>query len=127
LKNVLIVFLGAGIGGVIRHVFNVVVVGMTGTAFPLGIMAINVIGSTLMGVVVGWFTMRSGSSQDLRLFLTTGVLGGFTTFSAFSLDTALLYERGMPGLAAVYVLASVILSLLGLFAGMWAVRLALGS
>jgi CrcB protein len=75
-----------------------------------------------MGLVAGYFAFKGGLSQHLRLFLTTGILGGYTTFSAFSLDTALLYERGELGLAAVYVLASVLLSIAGLFAGFWIVR-----
>lgn len=126
MKNALIVFLGSGLGGAARHGFNVVTVGMTGLAFPWVIMAINVIGSTLMGMGVSWFRISGDTSQDLRLFLTTGFLGGFTTFSAFSLDTALFYERGTPGTAAIYVTASVFLSLVGLFVGMWAVRMAAG-
>ena len=65
-----------------------------------GILAINVIGSCAMGLVAGWFALRGQAPQELRLFLTTGILGGFTTFSAFSLDGALLYDRGQPWLAA---------------------------
>jgi CrcB protein len=72
--------------------------------------------------VAGYFAFKGGLSQHLRLFLTTGILGGYTTFSAFSLDTALLYERGELGLAAVYVLGSVLLSIAGLFVGFWIVR-----
>ncbi len=93
-----------------------------GTAFPWGILSINVIGSTLIGVVVGVFAFRANAPSDLRLFLTTGILGGFTTFSAFSLDTALLYERGDPYTAALYVAMSVALSLIGLAIGLWTIR-----
>ena len=118
----LIVFLGAGIGGMMRHGVNVAVTRTLGSGFPYGIMAINIIGCLVMGLVAGYFTLRGQASQDWRLFLTTGVLGGFTTFSAFSLDAALLYERGELGLMAVYVLGSVILSLAAVFAGLWAVR-----
>ena len=118
----LIVFLGAGIGGMMRHGVNVAVTRTLGSGFPYGIMAINIIGCLVMGLVAGYFTIRGQASQDWRLFLTTGVLGGFTTFSAFSLDAALLYERGELGLMAVYVLGSVILSLAAVFAGLWAVR-----
>jgi CrcB protein len=84
------------------------------------------LGSTAIGLVAGWFAFRGDAAADMRLFLTTGILGGFTTFSAFSLDAALLYERGQPGLAAVYVAASVSLSILGLFAGLWTIRLLSG-
>ena len=93
-----------------------------GLEFPLGILAINVIGSTAMGLIAGWLAFKGQAPHDVRLFLTTGILGGFTTFSAFALDVALLYERGQPGLAVLYVVASVVLSIAGLFAGMWTTR-----
>ena len=76
-----------------------------------------------MGVLAGYFAFKADpSSQHWRLFLTTGILGGYTTFSAFSLDTVLLYERGETALAALYVLASVALAIGGLFAGLALVR-----
>ena len=71
-----------------------------------------------MGLLAGYFAFRGGPSQHWQLFLTTGILGGYTTFSAFSLDAALMYERGALGLAALYVLGSVALSIAGLFAGL---------
>ncbi|MEN4902189.1 fluoride efflux transporter CrcB [Luteimonas sp. TWI1437] len=117
----LLVFLGGGLGAALRHGVNLLAL-RAGTTFPYGTLCINVVGSLLMGVVVGWFAARSGLSPSLRLFLMTGVLGGFTTFSAFSLEAALLYERGQLGLAVAYVLASVVLSIGGLFAGMALVR-----
>jgi CrcB protein len=80
-------------------------------------------GSCEMGLVAGWFAFREQASQELRLFLTTGNLGGFTTFSAFSLDAALLYQRGQPWLAAADVAASVVLSIGGLFAALWGMRI----
>ena len=87
-----------------------------GTAFPWGTLTVNVVGSFLMGVLAGWLAFKAGEgwSQPLRLFLTTGILGGFTTFSAFSLDAVLIWERGQGGLAAAYVAASVLLSIAGL-------------
>jgi fluoride exporter len=124
MRHSLIVFLGSGLGGVARLLFNNLVTSFIGGSLPWGILAINVLGSTAMGVVAGWFAFRGHAAADLRLFLTTGILGGFTTFSSFSLDAALLYERGRPGFAATYVAASVLLSILGLFAGLWSVRLA---
>ena len=126
MKQSLIVFLGSGLGGVARYLLNNFVTALAGSSFPWGILAINVTGSTAIGLVAGWFAFRGDSPADVRLFLTTGILGGYTTFSAFSLDTALLYERGQSGLAALYVAASVALSILGLFAGLWSVRLASG-
>jgi CrcB protein len=88
-----------------------------GTAFPYHTMFENVSGSFVMGLLAGYFAFRGSASQHWQLFLTTGILGGYTTFSAFSLDTALLYERSSLGLAAVYVIGSVALSIGGLFAG----------
>lgn len=127
MRSTLIVMIGSGIGGALRHLCNVFVTSLTGTSFPWGILAINVVGSTLMGVVVGWWAMNGSTSQELRLFLTTGIIGGFTTFSTFSLDTVVLAERGDAGLAAAYVAASVVLSLFGLLAGTWLVQLGMTS
>ena len=76
----------------------------------------------VMGLIAGWFAFKGQDSSHWRLFLTTGILGGYTTFSAFSLDAALLYERGALGLSALYVIASVALSIAGLFAGLWLIR-----
>jgi len=118
----ILVFIGSGIGGIARHLLNGWITRAVGMEFPIGVLLINVIGSTAMGCAVGWFAFRGHASQDVRLFLTTGLLGGFTTFSTFSLDAALLYERGQHWLAVAYILASVLLSLAGLFAGMWTMR-----
>jgi fluoride exporter len=114
----LVVFFGAGIGGALRHGVNLGAVRLFGTGFPLGTFIVNVAGSFLMGLVAGYFAYRTGLPQHTRLFLTTGVLGGFTTFSAFSLDAALLVERHAYPLAAAYMLGSVVLSLVALFAGL---------
>lgn len=105
-----------------RHGINVGVLRWFGAAFPFGTLAINVTGSFIMGLVAAWFALKGDASQAWRLFLTTGVLGGYTTFSAFSLDFALLYERGDAPLAALYALASVLLSLVGIFAGLAVMR-----
>ena len=118
----LIVFLGAGIGGALRHGVNVGAVRLLGYGFPTGTLIVNVAGSFVMGLLAGYFAFKGGASQHWRLFLTTGILGGYTTFSAFSLDTVLLYERGETAIAALYVLASVALAIGGLFAGLALVR-----
>jgi CrcB protein len=118
----LIVFLGGGLGAALRHGVNLTSARLLGTAFPYATLFENVTGSLAMGLLAGYFAFRSGAAQEWRLFLTTGVLGGYTTFSAFSLDAALLYERGELGLAALYVIASVALSIGGLFAGLALVR-----
>jgi CrcB protein len=120
--NYLIVFVGAGIGGAMRHGINVLAARVAGLDFPYGTLAINVIGSFAMGVIAEYFALKADLPQHWRLFLTTGILGGFTTFSAFSLETAVLYERNELGAAAVYVIASVVLSVGGLFAGLAMVR-----
>ena len=122
----LIIFIGAGLGGVLRHVLNGAITAAMGSGFPYGILAVNVMGSTAMGLAAGWLAFRGEGPPELRLFLTTGLLGGFTTFSAFSMDTALLIQRDETLLAAGYVVGSVALSVLGLFGGLWAMRAALG-
>jgi len=114
----LIVFLGAGIGGAMRHGVNVSAARLFGYGFPLGTLIVNIVGSFLMGLLAGYFAFRPGMAQHMRLFLTTGILGGFTTFSAFSLDTALLVERHAYWLAGAYVAGSVAASIIALFAGM---------
>jgi CrcB protein len=123
--NYLIVFLGAGLGGAGRHGVNVLAARLVGTAFPAGTLVINVLGCLLMGLIAGAFALRVNLPQEARLFLTTGILGGFTTFSAFSLDAALLWQRGEAGLAALYVGASVIFSLLAVAAGLALARIML--
>lgn len=122
MNAVVTVFIGAGIGGVLRHWLNAAVTAWLGAAFPYGILTINGLGSTVMGLVAAWFISSGDADPSMRLFLATGILGGFTTFSAFSLDTVALIERGEVGAAAIYVVASVGLSVLGLAAGMWAMR-----
>lgn len=114
----LIVFLGAGIGGALRHGVNLASARLFGVGFPFGTIIVNIAGSLLMGLLAGYFALRTGVPQHMRLFLTTGILGGFTTFSAFSLDAALLMERHAYWSATAYILGSVILSLVALFAGL---------
>ncbi|MEA3080558.1 MAG: fluoride exporter [Sphingomonadales bacterium] len=114
----LIVFLGAGIGGALRHGVNVGSARLFGYGFPFGTLIVNVAGSFLMGLLAGYFAFRPGLGQHARLFLATGILGGFTTFSAFSLDTALLVERHAYGLAAGYAVGSVAASVSALFLGL---------
>jgi CrcB protein len=121
-----VVFLGAGIGGALRHAVNLLVPRVITTAFPLHTLIINIVGSLAMGLIAGYFALRGELSQTWRLFLTTGVLGGFTTFSAFSLDAALLYERGQLLAAVAYVVFSVALSIGGLFLGLAVIRSTVG-
>ncbi|QRG05015.1 fluoride efflux transporter CrcB [Xanthobacter dioxanivorans] len=120
----LIVFLGAGLGGVIRHLVNMTVPKLLGTGLPFATFFINVSGSFLMGLVVGYLAFKDGElwSQSLRLFLTTGILGGYTTFSTFSLEFFFLMERGSTGMALAYAGGSVLLGLAAVFAGMSLMR-----
>jgi len=118
----LLVFLGGGLGASLRHLVNLACARAFGTGFPWGTFIINITGSTVMGLIAGYLAFKGAASQSFRLFLMTGVLGGYTTFSAFSLDAALLYERGEVGPAALYVLGSVALAIAGLFGGLALVR-----
>jgi fluoride exporter len=122
MTGVLMVFLGGGIGAALRHGVNLLSARWLGTAFPYATLFENVTGSLVMGLIAGYFAFKGDAAQHLRLFLTTGILGGYTTFSAFSLDVALMTERHEIGLAALYVLASVVFSIGGLFAGLALIR-----
>ena len=120
--NFLIVFLGGGIGSMLRHGVNVLSARWLGTGFPYGTLTVNVTGSIVMGLLAGYFAFKGEATQSWRLFLMTGVLGGYTTFSAFSLDAILLYERGQIGQALAYVAGSGAVSIFGLFAGLMLIR-----
>jgi fluoride exporter len=117
-----LVFVGGGLGSTLRYLVNIVCPRIFGAAFPYHTFIINITGSTVMGLIAGYLAFKGDASQPWRLFLMTGILGGYTTFSAFSLDTAVLYERGEIGLALFYVLGSVVFSIAGLFAGLALVR-----
>ena len=118
----LLVFFGGGLGASLRHLVNLTCARCLGPGFPWGTFIINITGSTVMGLIAGYLAFKGEASQPWRLFLMTGILGGYTTFSAYSLDAALLYERGELGLAALYVTGSVVLSIAGLFGGLALVR-----
>jgi CrcB protein len=120
--NYAIVFIGGGLGSMLRYFITVLSARILGTGFPWGTFLINITGSTVMGLIAGYLAFKGEASQPWRLFLMTGTLGGYTTFSAFSLDTAFLYERGELGLAAAYVAGSVAIAIAGLFAGLALVR-----
>ncbi|HZT25923.1 MAG TPA: fluoride efflux transporter CrcB [Pseudolabrys sp.] len=122
MQGFLLVFFGGGIGAALRHGFNLAFARLFGTGFPLATLFENVTGSLAMGLLAGYFAFKADASQHVRLFLTTGILGGYTTFSTFSLDAALLWERDQYGRAALYIAFSVILSLAGLAFGLVAMR-----
>jgi CrcB protein len=114
------VALGGAIGASARYATGIGVVRMVGHGFPLAIITVNVLGSFLMGVFV--VAAANRGLTHLSPFIMTGILGGFTTFSAFSLETVSLFERGQTVQAGLYVGISVILSIAGLIAGMWLAR-----
>lgn len=109
-------------GASLRHLAGLVAMRLIGTNFPWGTLTVNILGSLIMGVFIELLALKLNASNELRLFIATGLLGGFTTFSAFSLDVAVLWERGAVGATTLYVAASVTLSILALFAGLAAVR-----
>ena len=117
---VLPVAIGGAIGASARYLTGLVAVRVMGPGFPWGTMTVNVVGSFLMGVIVVYMAERSG--QRFSPFLVTGILGSYTTFSSFSLDALEIYERGQLGIAAIYVKASVLLSLGAIFAGLAVAR-----
>ncbi|ESW88324.1 camphor resistance protein CrcB [Mesorhizobium sp. LSJC268A00] len=119
--NLLLVVVGGGIGAGIRHLTNIGALRLVGPNYPWGTMAINIVGSFAMGLFIAAL-MRRGGSNELRLFVATGILGGFTTFSAFSLDFATLWERGATLPALGYALASVVGAIIALFLGLWLAR-----
>ena len=116
---------GGAIGTVARHLANVGFGRWLGAGFPWSTLFVNVVGGFLMGALIEALALRFEGSIELRTFLATGILGGFTTFSAFSMDAVLLMQRGETATAALYIGASVLLSILALLAGLWLMRLAL--
>ncbi|WP_374596562.1 fluoride efflux transporter CrcB [Brevundimonas sp.] len=125
----LIVAAGGALGAVARYGTGVVVGRMFGgMAWPWATLTVNVVGGLLMGALTGWLAFRGGlHAESIRLFAAVGVLGGFTTFSAFSLETALMIEKRQLALAGGYVAASVVLSIIALFIGLTVARRAFGA
>ncbi|SIQ04263.1 camphor resistance protein CrcB [Rhizobium sp. RU20A] len=120
--NIVLVAIGGAIGSVLRYLVSLATLRQFGPAFPWGTFTVNLVGGLLIGMVAGVFALRSEAPQEIRLFLITGCLGGFTTFSAFSLDAVTLFERGQVLTAAGYVVASVGFSIGGVFAGLALMR-----
>lgn len=119
---VLAIAAGGALGAVGRHFVGAAALRLLGPGFPVGTVTVNIVGSFLMGALVALMALKLSPSPELRAFLTVGLLGGFTTFSAFSLDAVLLYERGAFAAAAAYVAVSVVCSIAGLVAGLQIVR-----
>ena len=112
---------GGGLGALARY-YIAALVQPAGSAFNWGIFVVNITGGLLMGLIVEASALKLNLAPDLRAFLTVGILGGYTTFSTFSLDSALLLQKGQYGLAAAYMIGSVVLSIAALFAGLWIAR-----
>ncbi len=122
MQTLLAVMAGGAIGAGLRFLVATQVMRWLGAAFPWGTLTVNVAGSAAMGLLVGLFAQVWSLGDPWRAFLTVGLLGGFTTFSAFSLEVVLLYERGQPWLALLYALASVIFCAAALFAALLLAR-----
>jgi CrcB protein len=119
--NFLLVMIGGAIGSAGRYAVGKATLGTLGPNYPWGTLGVNLIGGLLMGLLAGTLT-RTGGNEHSRLLIGVGLLGGFTTFSAFSLDAALMIERGQWGSAVTYALMSVVGSVLALFGGLYLVR-----
>lgn len=122
MKLALLAALGGALGSVLRHITNVLSTYFFGFGFPWGTLTVNIAGSFIMGVFIALGALRLNLGTEMRVLIATGFLGGFTTFSAFSLDLVTIFERKNYGIAALYLAGSVGLSLLALFAGMSIVR-----
>ena len=122
MNMLLAVAAGGAVGAMGRHLVSGQVMRWMGSGFPWGSMTVNILGSFILGVLVEYLALRWSATQEMRGFLVVGMLGGFTTFSAFSLDAVLLLERGSLGPAFAYIAGNVLLSICGLFAGLWIFR-----
>ncbi|MEO0544330.1 MAG: fluoride efflux transporter CrcB [Pseudomonadota bacterium] len=121
-----LVALGGALGAMARFGTTSASARLFGHGFPIGTMVVNVVGSLVMGLIIGWLASRSAGDQSFRMFFVTGFLGSFTTFSAFSLDFATLYERGALSLAMGYAVTSVLASIAAVFVGLALSRSLLG-
>ena len=122
--HLLLVMLGGAIGAGARHLTGRATLALWGPNFPWGTLIVNLAGGLAMGLLVGWLAARASGDDALRYLLGVGVLGGFTTFSAFSLETATMLQRGEHMVALLYILASVVGSVAALFAGLQLARVA---
>ncbi|WP_066660129.1 MULTISPECIES: fluoride efflux transporter CrcB [unclassified Sphingomonas] len=123
MHHLFLVMLGGAVGAGARHLVGRAALALWGPGFPVGTLAVNVIGAFAMGLLAAWLASRASGDEALRYLLGVGVLGGFTTFSAFSLETVLMIERGEVTTALFYILASVALSIGALFAGLQVSRM----
>ena len=122
MNHILLVAIGGALGSSARYLTGQAALRLFGPGFPWGTLAVNVVGSLAIGVFAELITRRFDGSPELRMFVVTGILGGFTTFSAFSLEVTAMMERGDHMTAAAYVLLSLVLSVAAVFAGLALVR-----
>jgi CrcB protein len=122
MTHILLVAAGGALGSVLRYLVGLWTLRSFGPSFPWGTLTVNITGSFLIGVLAEVIARKFGASAEMRVFLITGILGGYTTFSAFSLDAITLLERGEPVTALIYVASSVLLSALAVFAGLVLMR-----
>ena len=122
MMNLLLVAVGGAIGSALRYEYGRFSVRLFGIGWPWGTLGVNIIGGLVMGLFAGWLAARAQGGESLRLFCAVGILGGFTTFSSFSLETMLMIERGEWLSASGYALASVLASVGALAIGLGIVR-----
>ncbi len=122
MKFLALAALGGAIGASGRYLVGIAALRIFGSGLPWGTLIVNVVGALMMGILIELLALKFSASEELRIFLATGVLGGFTTFSAFSLEVALMLERNEWHFAGMYVLASVVLTIAALFMGLYIVR-----
>jgi CrcB protein len=116
--NILLAAMGGAIGSVLRYLVGVFSVRWFGPSFPWGTLTVNVVGSFVIGLMVEVIARRFNASAEMRVFIVTGIIGGFTTWSSFTLDTMVLFERGATFAAAAYVIGSLVISFAAVFAGL---------
>lgn len=122
MRDLLLIFIGAGLGGVLRFVFGKGISQILGSAFPFGTLGVNVVGGLFMGIAAAFLARANGNSSFIQYFVMIGLLGGFTTFSSFSLECVRLFESGNFLGAGAYIAASVILSIFAVLLGLYVAR-----
>ena len=123
MNMIIAVAAGGALGSVLRYLIGMTVQNITVSQFPWGTLSVNILGSFLMGAVVTYMALAWNPSAEVKAFLTVGLLGGFTTFSAFSLDVITLWERGAPMVVMGYVMGSILLSLFAIILGVMVTRM----
>ena len=122
MNHVLLVAVGGALGSIARYLTGLATLRWFGPNFPWGTLAVNILGGLAIGIFAELIARRFDGSQELRLFIVTGILGGFTTFSAFTLEVTAMAERGEYATALTYILASVVISVGAVFSGLALVR-----